>query len=112
METLSASAAEKRIQSAGRPVVVCFTRKGSKPSDEMVAALARLPATMVKRLDVVRVDVDASQDLAKKLGVYDVPETLVYASGEIIERTYGAMTAERAEDLMRYLLGRVDAAAS
>jgi thioredoxin-like negative regulator of GroEL len=93
-----------RISGAQRPLVACFTRAGSAPSDTLATALEAIRPDLAERVDRVRVDMDEDKALMDELRIFKVPELFVYAEGQIVERTEGEMSTEQVEELLDYVL--------
>ncbi|CAI50151.1 thioredoxin [Natronomonas pharaonis DSM 2160] len=49
---------------------------------------------------VIKVDVDANQDLAAEFGVQGVPTLVVFVDGEVAEQVVGAQSEDRLRELV------------
>lgn len=73
------------------PVVVDFWAQWCAPCRAIAGPLEQLAGEFAGRLRVVKVDVDANKDWAKKLGVSGIPHLLYVHNGEIVNRQVGGV---------------------
>ena len=71
----------------------------------MESLVAWVRVTQKRRLRVVDVDADRSPELAKMLGVREVPTLLVLDGGRVVDRLEGRATGRQIHDLIRPHLG-------
>jgi thioredoxin 2 len=72
------------------PVLVDLWATWCGPCRAVSPALERLAAAFAGRVKLVRVDVDAAPQLARRFGVQAVPTLLVLDRGEVVTRQAGA----------------------
>ncbi len=67
----------------------------------MESLVAWVRVTQKKRLRVVDVDADKSPELARHLGVHEIPSLLVLANGLVVGRLEGRATGRQIDALIR-----------
>ena len=83
-----------------KPLLVFFTSERSGPARRMESLLAHLARKERTRVRVMRVDIEAQPELAKKFRVVDVP-TLVLVNGKrVVDRLDGRASAPKIEDML------------
>ena len=107
MERISAEELERRVAAAGKPIAAVFVRKGSEPAQRLLEACAQVPAAVAGRYSFVAIDVDRDAARLDQLRIHKVPELILYASGRIVERSEGAMSAAELEALLEYVLANM-----
>lgn len=94
-----------------KPLLVFFTSERSGPARRMESLLAHLARKERTRVRVMRVDIEAQPELAKKFRVVDVP-TLVLVNGKrVVDRLDGRASAPKIEDMLARHLSAPAAAA-
>lgn len=73
------------------PVVVDFWAQWCAPCRMIAPVLADLAARHAGRLKVVKVDVDAEPDLARRFGAQSIPLLVVLRDGHEVDRVVGAL---------------------
>lgn len=87
--TLSTFDFDETLASADRPVLVDFTASWCGPCRALGPVIDELASERTD-IDVVKVDVDASQPLSARYGVQGVPTLILFKDGEIVWRATGA----------------------
>jgi thioredoxin-like negative regulator of GroEL len=75
-----------------RPVLLFFSNRRSGPARRMSSLVAWVGVTEKKRLRVVEVDADDHCELAKALGVSDVPTLVLLRGRRVLGRLEGRVT--------------------
>jgi putative thioredoxin len=73
------------------PVVVDFWATWCQPCLILSPALERVTEAADGAFDLVKVDVDANQDLARQYGVQGIPTVIAFRDGEEVSRFTGAL---------------------
>lgn len=90
--------------SVSLPVVVDFWAAWCAPCRMIAPALQDLATRHAGRLKVVKVDVDASPQLAARYGAQSIPLLVAMRAGEEVDRIVGALPPAALEERLRPLL--------
>jgi len=93
MSTLVAIATDsfdRAVLAAPHPTAVLFSAVWCGPCRTFGPLLQRVTAAL--GLELAKVDVDASPELAARYGVRSVPTLLVLRAGEVVARSTGTMS--------------------
>lgn len=105
--TTTAQAFDEQVKNNSKLVLVDFWADWCPPCHAMAPTLHDLAETMDEQLDVVKVDVEASDDnkrLAAEHGVQGIPNMLVYKGGKVVDQLVGVRPKEVLKDeLARHL---------
>ena len=82
------------------PLLAFFTHARSGPGRRMESLLAHVSRKERERLRVARIDVDASPEVAERLGVGTVPTILLIMDKRVVGRIEGRASAPRIERLL------------
>ncbi len=82
------------------PLLLFFTNPTSGPARRMESLLAHLARKERSRLRVSRIDVEASPELADKLGVTTVPTLVVVKGKRPVARLEGRVSAPQIERML------------
>ncbi len=83
------------VLEASRPTLVDFHATWCGPCHRLAPVLDELASTNQDRLQVRKVDIDQSGDLAERYGISAVPTLVLIRDGEEIARTAGFQSRER-----------------
>lgn len=87
--TLSTRAFESEVLDGGHPVVVDFFATWCGPCAWILPTLEEIREEHGDRVRVVKVDVDASPELAERFGIASVPTVILFVGGAEVERSIG-----------------------
>jgi len=95
MKVVSAQDFERDVVQADHPVLVQFSARWCGPCRALAPTLESLAREFVGRAGVVKVDVEASPELAERFRVASIPCLVVFGQGREIGRIVG--TAPKAQ---------------
>lgn len=81
-------------------VLVDFWAAWCGPCKMIAPVLEELDTEMGDKLNIVKVDVDANQELAQKYQVMSIPALFVLKDGEVVEQTLGYQPKEALSELV------------
>ena len=100
MDALTTDTFDEVIASSDLPVLVDLWAQWCQPCHALAPVLESVEASHGDRLRIVKVDVDAEPDLARRYDVMSFPTLLLFRDGEVVRRLVGARGKQRLlEDL-------------
>ncbi len=88
-QIVSSSEFESVVLNASEPVLVDFFATWCGPCKMLAPVLDEVTEVAGERAKVVKVDIDASPDLAQRYGVMSVPTLIVFKGGEAVSQVVG-----------------------
>lgn len=86
---------DETVGASAVPVLVDFTAEWCPPCRMIEPALDEIAASHHDRLAIVRVDVDAEPELARRYDVLSMPTLVLLDDGAVVERLVGARPARK-----------------
>jgi thioredoxin 1 len=83
------------------PVLVDFSAEWCGPCKMLAPVLKELKSKVGDGAKIVKIDVDASPELAEQLQIRSVPTMIIYQKGEIKWRQSGLLTASQLESVLK-----------
>ena len=100
---LDSSSFQTDVIDSGRPTLVDFSATWCGPCKQLLPIIEDLASEFSGRVQVGKIDLDESQEIAVRYGVQAVPSLLFFRDGEVVDRLVGvhprAAIAERLEAL-------------
>ena len=71
------------------PIMVDFYADWCGPCQMLTPVLEQLAQEVEGKYDIVKVDIDESEDIATELGITSIPTLITYKNGEVADRMAG-----------------------
>jgi len=81
---------QQKVLQSTKPVLVDFFAEWCGPCKIMGPVLEEV-ATEIPGVDVVKVDVDSSSEIASEYNISSIPTFLVFSNGEVVSQAVGAV---------------------
>ena len=88
-EIVSSSDFQSKVLDATEPVLVDFFATWCGPCKMIAPTVDEVAAEVTGRARVVKVDIDASPDIASRYGVMSVPTLVVFQGGQPVRQAVG-----------------------
>lgn len=98
---ISSAEFQSEVEQSDVPVLVDFFATWCGPCKMLSPVLEDVAAEVAGRAKIVKVDIDASPDLAQRFGVMSVPTLMVFRSGQVANQAVGVQP----KPALRALLG-------
>lgn len=86
---ISSTEFESEVVNSSVPVLVDFFATWCGPCKMLAPTLEEVGAQVEGRAKVVKVDIDASPDLAQRFGIMSVPTLMVFKDGQVANQAVG-----------------------
>ncbi|MDR2721650.1 MAG: thioredoxin [Coriobacteriaceae bacterium] len=99
-EVLASGDFQSKVLEAENTVLVDFFASWCGPCSRIAPVVDELSAELAGKVDVYKVDIDKSPDVARKYGVMSVPTFMVFKGGEITNQMLGGYPKEKILELL------------
>lgn len=82
---------DEEVANSSIPVMIDFYADWCGPCKMLMPIVEELAGEYEGKVNIVKLDVDASQDLAQKYGVMSIPTLVFIKDGNEVDRITGAM---------------------
>ncbi len=94
-EVVSSADFEGTVLKAGTPVLVDFFAVWCGPCQRVAPILDEVAAEVAGKAKVVKLDIDASPEIASRYGVTSVPTMMLFVDGKPVKQMVGAQPKEQ-----------------
>lgn len=98
---ISSAEFQSEVEQSDVPVLVDFFATWCGPCKMLAPVLEEVAVEAAGRAKIVKVDIDASPDLAQRFGVMSVPTLMVFRGGQVANQAVGVQP----KPALRALLG-------
>jgi thioredoxin 1 len=89
MNTINANEFDREVLKSEAPVLVDFFATWCGPCKMLGPVLESVAQQYQGRAQIVKVDIDASPELAQTYGITAVPTLLVFSGGKVVQKAMG-----------------------
>lgn len=100
IEPTSEAQARALLATDGTPTLVDFAATWCGPCKALAPVLEAFAAERAGSINVIKVDVDAFQSLAREVGIRSVPTLMVVKDGKVLAATSGSMSRPALESFV------------
>ena len=100
VQEINAANWTNEVEQSPVPVVVDFTASWCPPCKALAPVLEQVASEYAGRAKVVKVDVDANNQLAAQFGVSSIPNILFFKNGQIVNQAVGFQSEARLKSLI------------
>ena len=105
IKILKQSEFAKEVLESKVPTVVDFYADWCGPCRAMTPVLERAQAELGGKVNIVKINVDDSEELAYKYKVMSIPTIVIINGGEEVERTIGMLSDQALVDKVNSIIG-------
>jgi thioredoxin 1 len=91
---------DTKVLKSSRPVLVDFWAEWCGPCKAIAPILEQISVEFQDRLDVAKVDVEASQTTAMKYGIRSIPTLILFKGGVVEAQQVGLVSKEQLQKLL------------
>ncbi|KAA6205444.1 MAG: thioredoxin [Candidatus Tokpelaia sp.] len=102
--TLTTANFEEKIAQADRPVLIDFWAEWCGPCKMIAPYLAEIAVELADKVQIAKVNIDESPELAAQYGVRSIPTLLMFKNGKVVDNMIGAAPKSRLLDWVKNAL--------
>jgi len=100
MEVITSEQFEEKVSKNKKFVIVDFFANWCGPCKMLMPVLEEIDQEF-DQVDVVKVNIDQDEELAKKFGVLSIPTLIYFSNGEEVEKTIGYRQKSQIEEIIK-----------
>jgi len=89
MKILSSQEFEAKVAEEGKVVLIDFFADWCGPCRMLAPILEQASASLTPNQEICKLNIDESQDIARKYGVMSIPTMIVFKNGKEVNRIVG-----------------------
>ena len=101
MEQIQSNQFEEKVLKNEKPVLVDFFATWCGPCKMLTPILEQVATENNGEFDIVKIDVDECEDLARQFGIMSIPTLMVFKNGELVKRETGLRNKSAIFELMK-----------
>ena len=90
IQSIKEDSFEKEVVNSELPVLIDFWAEWCGPCKEMNPILEEVSSEMVKKIKVLKINIDENPNIPNKYGVQSIPTLIIFKKGEAISTKVGA----------------------
>jgi len=102
--TLTTANFEEKIAQADKPVIIDFWAEWCGPCKIIAPYLAEIAVELADKVQIAKVNIDESPELAAQYGVRSIPTLLMFKNGKVAANMIGAAPKSRLLDWIKNAL--------
>lgn len=99
MEIITSEQFEEKVLKNKKFVIVDFFANWCGPCKMLMPVLEEIDQEF-DQVDIVKVNIDQDEELAKKFGVLSIPTLIFFSNGEEVEKTIGYRQKSQIEEII------------
>lgn len=99
-QIVTSSDFDAKVLQADKPVLVDFFATWCGPCKRMAPVIDELAGELAGKVDVYKLDIDQSPDVAARYKVSSVPTVMVFEGGEVKKKSIGAVPKQQLMQLL------------
>lgn len=100
MEIITSEQFEEKVLKNKKFVIVDFFANWCGPCKMLMPVLEEIDQEF-DQVDIVKVNIDQDEELAKKFGVLSIPTLIFFSNGEEVDKTIGYRQKSQIEEIIR-----------
>lgn len=100
MEIITSEQFEEKVLKNKKFVIVDFFANWCGPCKMLMPVLEEIDQEF-DQVDIVKVNIDQDEELAKKFGVLSIPTLIFFSNGEEVEKTIGYRQKSQIQEIIK-----------
>lgn len=104
VKQVDANSFDQEVINSSKPVLVDFWAEWCGPCKALAPTLEEVGEAFADQIGVVKVEVDANQELAQKYGIRSIPTMMFFKEGKVVETLVGNVPKADIEESIKKLI--------